>query len=140
MGLEYTKIKSFLYDCLAETAVSFGIFPETEGGIAPLNQKNLRLRNGFRNFTTSPAADSQGVLTGEVQVEILYEPGSSGEVVSDCLQDRIIALFSPGNGELQNETLRILTHSVKSLEPRNEGKYCRTGVSVKISVWEKYAG
>ena len=133
MVIRYQGVKLFLYDKLVEAAVYYGIFPEVEGGAAPQNPKNLRLRGSFRNFNLNPASDSENVLSGEVLAEILYEPGQFE--AAEFLLDRVICVFSPGQGELQNNRYRILTSSATLLEPGIEGKYHRTGVSLQITVW-----
>lgn len=131
--IQYKGVKLFLYDKLVEAAVYFGIFPEMEGGLLPQNPKNLRLRGSFRNFEMSPASDFENILSGEVIAEILYEPGESDS--ADYLIDRLIKVFSPGHGELQSNSFRILTSSAALLGEKREGKYQRTGISFQITVW-----
>ena len=93
----------------------------------------LRLRGAFRNFKMNPASDSEHILSGEVVAEILYEPGKFE--AAEYLVDRVVQTFSPGQGELQNQSYRILTSSVSYLEQKIEGKYQRIGASFQITVW-----
>lgn len=136
MEIKYQEVKLFLYDKLVEASSYFGIFPEVEGGLVPQNPKNLRLRVYFRNFKMNPATDFETILSGDVIAEILYEPGEFE--TADYLIDRILSVYTPGQGELQNRNYRILTSSATTLENRNEGKYQRTGISLQVTVWENH--
>ena len=133
MTIQYQGVKLFIYDKLVEAAVYYGIFPEVEGGLAPQNPKNLRLRGSFRNFRMNPASDEENILSGDVVAEILYEPGEFES--ADFLLDRVIRVFSPGQGEIQNNAYRILTSSAALMEQKTEGKYLRTGVVLQMTVW-----
>ena len=81
----------------------------------------------------NPASDDENILSGEVAAEILYEPGEFE--AADFLLDRVIRVFSPGQGEIQNNAYRILTSSAALMEPKTEGKYLRTGVVLQMTVW-----
>ena len=137
MEIKYHGVKLFLYDKLVEAAVYYGIFPEVQGGLAPQNQKNIRLRTSFRNFTVQPGSDSADTMTGEVIAEVLYYPGEFE--TADHLLDELISIFSPGSGEISNQNYRILSSSASILEHRNEGKYERTGLSIRITIWSSDA-
>ena len=133
MAINIQNVKLFLYDKLVEAALYYGVFPEVEGGLLPQNPKDLRLRCSFRNFEITPASDSENVLSGTVTAEVLYMPGKFE--AADFLMDRIIKVFSPGNGEIRNSACRILTSSATLLEQKTEGKYIRAGVKLEITVW-----
>lgn len=133
MNIKFQGVKLFLYDKLVEAALYYGIFPEVEGGLLPEKMKDFRLRCSFKNFEISPVSDAENTLSGKVIAEVLYEPGKFE--AAEFLMDRIVKVFSPCSGELQNKSYRILTSSAEFLEQKQEGRYIRAGVSFQITVW-----
>ena len=134
--MDLGKLKSFLFEVFAEYSVSFGVFPEMEGQIVPASGSVMRLRAGFRNFTTAPAADSEGLITGDILAEVLYEPGANQ--IADQLTAGLLKKFSPGRGELRNRQFRVLVLSAEYLDTKHEGKYERGGLLIHVSVWENH--
>ena len=134
--MELQKIKQFFYDRLLEASSYFGIFPEIEGGILPQNLKNLRLRVSFHDLKLKPVSDSGSLWKGNVSAEVLFEPGEIDS--AEFLLDRIITLFSPGQGEFLFGGARFLIGSASFSNQKSEGKYQRTGVVLDFSVWDVY--
>ena len=134
--MEQRKLKSFLYEKIAERAVGFGVFPEMEGSIVPSTPAAVRLRIGFRNFQAGPAADTEGYFTGDISLEILSVPGNLS--LTGMLTDSFLKLFSPGNGELRNEDFRVLTTVATFSDHGSEGKYERSGLKIHAVVWENH--
>ena len=134
--MKIQNVKQIFYAKLEEAARDYGVIPEMEGALPALCQEKLRLRCSFRNFSMNPVSDSEFLLSGEVTAEILNVPGKMES--ADGLCARVIQIFSPEQGELQNGDYRILISSVVLLELKEEGKYQRSGVSFQITVWGDY--
>lgn len=134
--MEHGKLKSFLYEKVAEISIRFGIFPEMDGELIPSGNAPVRLQFGFRELTAGPATDAEQYFSGTVQIVILYEPGN--HFLAGNIADAISELFSPGRGELRNEQFRVLTTAISIPEHRRDARYEQNRIMIHVVVWENH--